>query len=138
MNMEHMFEFASSFDKNLCVWGSSLNPDTIVAEMFVGTNCPLAYISPSLESNPVGPFCDECLSHNSTNSTRTPPLPNLVDFVELPLIPVAMGQLLDGTILAWASAGQQSQFDFSLPEGTWVSKINPVTKTATANRIEST
>jgi len=59
-NMGYMFAGASSFDQNLCVWGSQMPSNVDVGLMFWGSDCP-SQIEPSLSSNPPGPFCHFCV-----------------------------------------------------------------------------
>ena len=69
--MVQMFLDASSVNQNLCSWGSDLNADAGVAEMFVNTKCP-SELTPNMESSPRGPFCHVCISIPS-------PTPSTVD-----------------------------------------------------------
>jgi len=55
-----MFHSASSFNQNLCAWGSILPITTRTLNAFLnGTSCPTT-TSPSLYASPAGPFCHVC------------------------------------------------------------------------------
>jgi hypothetical protein len=132
LDMSGMFQSANSFDSNLCTWGESVGVVTDVTDMFIDTSCPMAWVQPSFEWSPSGPFCFDCVGRNST-------VDNLIEGpFPLPIVPAAVAQRPDNKIVAW-SGDDMLGFDdggYHHIEGTYTSIFDPATNAASVLRVE--
>jgi hypothetical protein len=137
VQMEGMFQFASSYNSSLCAWGPQMVTSADVTNMFKGTQCPAEYLTPSLVDNPLGPMCGYCPVQSTAPAFQT--AHNLVEGpFTLPLVPAAVTQLQDNVILAWAGDEMLSFDNGARRPGTYTCKFNLVTKNTTLLRVEST
>jgi hypothetical protein len=134
VNLAGMFQYASSFNANLCSWGDLVGPAADVTEMFIDTNCPLAWVQPSFDWSPSGPFCGDCVGRNSSvDNLVTGPIP-------LPIVPAAVAQRSDNKIVAWSGDSMLSFDDGGehTNEGTYTCTFDPATNISSVLRVEGT
>jgi Mycoplasma protein of unknown function, DUF285/Kelch motif len=129
-----MFQKASSFNADLCAWGSKLSSTLDFKNMFLDSGCPFRYATlwNPFAINPPGPFCQSC-----------GPLPQSLmstidDPVEVPLVPAAMANLLDGTVMAWSSSARYSFGREPGPIKTYMTVIDPTTGASTLRNVTGT
>jgi hypothetical protein len=127
-----MFLYAYSFNQNLCSWGQYVSNATEVTDMFLDSNCKFN-TPPTFDWAPGGPFCFDCPRAGSLPSITEGPY-------ELPIVPAAITQRPDNTIVAWAG-DMPYEFDTDAvytTAGTFTSTFNPTTKATTILRVERT
>ena len=71
----HRFNHASSFNQNLCNWGSALSSSSHIVNIFVGSACPTIY-DPHMFRSPPGPFCYDCGVPSAAPSTAPSAVPS--------------------------------------------------------------
>jgi hypothetical protein len=129
----YMFRYAEKFQSNLCSWNQYLTSATDVTDMFHLTKCKFS-TPPSFDWSPAGPFCFDCPG-------RATSLPSIVEGpYDLPIVPAAVTQRPDNTIVAW-SGDMPYEFDTRenyTTDGTFTSTFNPTTKATTLLRVERT
>jgi hypothetical protein len=127
-----MFLYAYSFNQNLCSWSQYVTSATEVTDMFLDSNCKYN-TPPTFDWAPGGPFCYDCPRPGSLPSITEGPY-------ELPIVPAAITQRPDNTIVAWAG-DMPYEFDTDAvytTAGTFTSTFNPTTKATTILRVERT
>jgi hypothetical protein len=130
LDAEGMFEYAFSFNQDLCAWGDKMSSTSIVYGMFFDTACPLDN-DPEFTPLRKGPFCRDCPSSR-------PKLPSITQGpITLPLVPAAVSNLPDGRILAWAGEREYQSHGEVNPAGTFTSIFDPVSGNSSLLRVES-
>lgn len=134
VDMSRMFQYANSFSADLCSWGEWVGAATAVTDMFIDTNCPMAWVEPSFDWSPSGPFCGDCVGRNtSVDNLVAGPIP-------LPIVPAAVAQRSDNKIVAWSGDNMLSFDDGGEHplEGTYTCTFDPATNISSVLRVEGT
>jgi hypothetical protein len=126
-----MFQQASSFNANLCAWGSRLASTLDFKQMFYDSGCPFRYdvVWNPFAVSPPGPFCQSCgpLTQSLMSAIEAP--------VEVPLVPAALANLLNGSVMAWSASARYSFGKEAGPVKTYMSMIDPTTGASTLRNV---
>jgi hypothetical protein len=102
--------------------------------MFLDSGCPFRYDTmwTPFAINPPGPFCQSC-------GPAAPFLMSTIEApVEVPLVPAAMANLLNGTVMAWSSSARYYFGSEAGPVRTYMTLIDPITGASTLRNVTGT
>lgn len=121
----------SGLNRSLCNWGSYMSNITSATYMFLNTPCPFSNNDPMFHYSPAGPFCYDCCCRPTVPSITEGPF-------EVPLVPGAVANLPNGSIMAWSAQSRYQYGGGSGPMGTFVTMFDPVTKSSTVRKVIGT